>query len=723
MAFAGPASDETAVYTAAMAAATPTQSSRLQGKGPYLLAAGLTALLLLLAFLQHHWLVQVSEAERDRARAHVRSAAAAFTRDFNEPLNRLAFDFLPLFQIPRDERSLAELLAGRLERWRSTASEPALVKTLWILHRGEGAPVGLRRLDEKAAAFEPIPVLPEHLIQLVGRINELMGSGERGLAPGRGLRRWIESGELEILDDDIPALVLPLPGRGLETFVFAPEGALPRGPARPAEGGGGLAWLILELDRQVLLEGSLPRLAAEYFPERAFGLRIVKKADPTWLIFEAGHAMPKAATIEVEAELFGPLVFVRPPRAVERPFEIPAPRSRPEPPEPPLPVDPPEKTEPLQRAAAPPPFARNGSADPIAVELPRAPAPRAPAPPEPPPVAEWTHRADPVATTTPAPASPPAAPLPPGADRLLWFSRVEPGSPMNEGRWQLQVFHQAGSLDAAVDAAQRRNLGLAFGILLVLGTSMLFLAKAASKAQELARRQMELVAGVTHELLTPLAAMKSAGQNLRDGVVQEPPKVARYGELIVKESDRLSSLVGQVLLWAGLSSEGTGGRRREKIEPRALAAAVLEEQKPGLETANFEVELVAEDDLPPLDGDPLALRQALGNLVANAIKYGRPATGRPWLQIAVRREKGGRQVVFTVADHGEGIAAADLPHLFEPFYRGQKVVASTLAGAGLGLALVRRIAEAHGGEIRVDTGVGRGATFFLSLPVATQESP
>ena len=298
---------------------------------------------------------------------------------------------------------------------------------------------------------------------------------------------------------------------------------------------------------------------------------------------------------------------------------------------------------------------------------------------------------------------------------------------MGEGRWRLLVFHEAGSLDAAVDAAQRHNLSIAFGILLVLGSSILFLAKAAAKAQDLARRQMELVAGVTHELLTPLAAMKSAGQNLRDGVVQEGPKVVRYGELIVKESDRLSGLVGQVLLWAGLSSQNTGGLRRERLDAVELAKAALEELKPGLETTHFEVELLTEDDLPSLSGDPAALRQALSNLIANAIKYGRPAAGPPWLQVtvrrAVRREKGGNQVVFTVADRGEGIAAEDLPHLFEPFYRGRKVVASTLAGAGLGLALVRRIAEAHGGEVRVESVPGRGTTFTLCLPAASGDLP
>jgi signal transduction histidine kinase len=212
--------------------------------------------------------------------------------------------------------------------------------------------------------------------------------------------------------------------------------------------------------------------------------------------------------------------------------------------------------------------------------------------------------------------------------------------------------------------------------------------------------------------------MKSAGQNLRDGVVQEAPKVSRYGELIVNESDRLSGLVGQVLSWAGMGSQATAARR-ERVSPAQIAREALEDQRPGLETADFGIVLEAPEDLPALWADPAALRQALGNLIANAIKYGKPAEGRPWLRLAAFLEKGGRRVVFTVADRGPGIAAEDLPHLFEPFYRGRRVVASNLAGAGLGLALVRRIAENHGGELAVSQA-GGGATFSLVLPAAEQ---
>ena len=675
---------------------------------PWLLAAGLSILLLVLAFLQHHWLVQVSEAERVRAHTHLESAAAAFARDFNEPLSRLAFDFLPFFQIPQEEKNLGELLSSRLERWRGTAAEPELLSELWVIGRAgsDASQPELRRLEESRRALVAVEALPAALQELGERIAALPAAAPRDPAiSGRPRQLHGGSAGIDALDDQIPALILPLPDQQPDVFTYAgvaPTEAAER-EARPLPAGipppwrsfrGGNRFLVLVLDREVLTQRILPLLASRHFTSAGFGLQVVAKADPRRVIYALGAPKPAGATIETAAELFGPLVFTRSGRALGR---LPA-----EPPPPPAPPAPPSA---LEKPTAPEPPAAPEREDratfpPLSAQLP---------PVEPPSLPENP----PPAAAAAAPEARPAPPRPP-----FWLSRNEAlGSPIEvgEGRWRLEVFHQEGSLDAAIDRAQRRNLGLALGILLVLGVSMLFLAGAARRAQELARRQMELVAGVTHELLTPLAAMKSAGQNLRDGVVQEAPKVARYGELIVKESDRLSGLVGQVLLWAGLSSHEIA-LRREKISPRELAEAVLEEQRPALETAHFEVELAVPADLPALTADPVALRQALGNLVANAVKYGRPEKGRPFLRLAAQLDQGA--LVFAVSDHGKGIPAEDLPHLFEPFYRGRKVVASSLAGAGLGLALVRRIAEAHGGAIAVSSNPGRGATFSLTLPIS-----
>jgi len=129
-------------------------------------------------------------------------------------------------------------------------------------------------------------------------------------------------------------------------------------------------------------------------------------------------------------------------------------------------------------------------------------------------------------------------------------------------------------------------------------------------------------------------------------------------------------------------------------------------------------------DLPAVIGDATALRSAVQNLVANAVKYG----GRDrWVGIRAQhvRERRQAEVRITVSDHGAGIPAADLPHIFEPFYRGEDAIQKQIQGHGLGLSLVRRIVEAHGGKVAVSTRPGAGTSFTITLPAAaaTSESP
>jgi signal transduction histidine kinase len=126
------------------------------------------------------------------------------------------------------------------------------------------------------------------------------------------------------------------------------------------------------------------------------------------------------------------------------------------------------------------------------------------------------------------------------------------------------------------------------------------------------------------------------------------------------------------------------------------------------------VERDLQPDLPPVLADAAALRRAVQNLVENAVKYGGQAG---WLGVRAHRSGSG-QVEITVADRGPGIRAEDLPHLFKPFFRGRHAAAGGVPGSGLGLSLVRHIAEAHGGRVTVETG--EGSAFTLHLPAAPE---
>lgn len=283
--------------------------------------------------------------------------------------------------------------------------------------------------------------------------------------------------------------------------------------------------------------------------------------------------------------------------------------------------------------------------------------------------------------------------------------------------WRLVLRHPAGSLDAAVSQARRRNLWLGFGILAVLVAGVGLVVVNARRAGQLAARQMDFVATVSHELRTPLTVIRSAAQNLSAGVVSNPGQARRYGELIEDEGRRLTDMVEQILEYARFHGERPL-RTQQLTDVRVLVEDVLSSCRPLCEQAGMTLEVTCEPaDLPLVQGDVPALRRALHNLVANALKHA--ADGR-WIGVAVGADgaRGHGQVFVAVSDRGPGIPAPDLAHLFEPFYRGRRAVERQVHGNGLGLSLVRRIAEAHGGSVTVKSAVGEETTFVLRLPAA-----
>jgi two-component system sensor histidine kinase SenX3 len=288
------------------------------------------------------------------------------------------------------------------------------------------------------------------------------------------------------------------------------------------------------------------------------------------------------------------------------------------------------------------------------------------------------------------------------------------------GGWTIALRHGAGSLDAAVDQARRRNLLISFSILSVLAFGVGLIVANARRAEKLAAQQMDFVATVSHELRTPLAVIRAAAQNLSAGVVEDPGRAKRYGELIESEGRRLTDMVEEVLEFAGLS-----GQRRalalKAVDLVSLVEDVVGASSVLIAEAHAEVDVKIGDNVPLVNGDEDALRRAISNLLANALKHGRDGH---WVGISVTRHpaagrpKGSEEVHVAVSDRGRGIDPEDLARVFEPFYRGRHAVDQQIQGYGLGLSLVQRIAEAHGGRVTASSEPGQGATFTLQLPVA-----
>jgi two-component system phosphate regulon sensor histidine kinase PhoR len=283
--------------------------------------------------------------------------------------------------------------------------------------------------------------------------------------------------------------------------------------------------------------------------------------------------------------------------------------------------------------------------------------------------------------------------------------------------------HRAGSLEAAVAAVRARNLWISSGVLILLTLAVGLIVVSARRAQALARQQWEFVAAVSHELRTPVSVIGAAAGNLADGVVGEPQRVRKYGETIQGEARRLAETVERVLQLAGIAA-GRAAASQVLIDPAVLVQEAIAECRPEIDAAGVTIETAIEDGLPRVSGDVAALRSALRNLISNGVKYGGAAR---WIRVSVKGPEPGKRtippaVVFSVEDRGLGIDAEDRKHIFEPFYRGREAVSQQIQGSGLGLNLVLRIAEAHGGHVTVSSEPGKGSTFMLMLPSAPDRS-
>ena len=289
-------------------------------------------------------------------------------------------------------------------------------------------------------------------------------------------------------------------------------------------------------------------------------------------------------------------------------------------------------------------------------------------------------------------------------------------------RWTLVARHRAGSLQEAVGSARTRNMALSFGILLLMGATVGVLVRTARRAERLARQQIEFVAAVSHELRTPVTVIGSAAENLADGLVIDPNRVKQYGARIHSESRRLGDTVERVLLYAGIEA-GRAIGHRAPLSVSTLVSDALAASQSAIADAGVTVEVDVPEAVPPVLADAAALRSTVSNLIANAIKYG-GSGGVVRVSASSGTGRSGPEVRIAVTDKGLGISSADLPHIFEPFYRGAEAQARQIQGNGLGLSIVKGIVDAHGGRVTVQSAPGAGSTFIVHLPAwQGDESP
>lgn len=273
---------------------------------------------------------------------------------------------------------------------------------------------------------------------------------------------------------------------------------------------------------------------------------------------------------------------------------------------------------------------------------------------------------------------------------------------------RFQVAPHAARNQVQENAGLSILLGLCAAALALAGVGMTW--RAVQRERKVAQLKSDFLASISHELKTPLTAIRAFGDLLHSGRVRSAERIHEYGGLIKTESDRLTALINNILELSRLER----GVRKYRLEAGSLCAAVAETVevfRHSVEAQSFTIVITL--PTPPIQAsfDESALRQALLNLLSNAARYA--GTSRR-IEVTVEREQ--MDAVIAVRDYGIGIAASEQRRIFTPFYRAPQ---AQERGLGIGLAIVREIIQAHGGEISVESEPDAGATFRLRLPLLT----
>ena len=222
----------------------------------------------------------------------------------------------------------------------------------------------------------------------------------------------------------------------------------------------------------------------------------------------------------------------------------------------------------------------------------------------------------------------------------------------------------------------------------------------------------DFISNISHELRTPLAGLKALVDTLRGGAIKNPPAARRFLKRMDAEVDALTQMVEELLELSRIES----GQAPLRLTPTPVAEVVIppvDRLRPQAERAGLELTISLPPDLPPVLADVERARQVLTNLVHNAIKF-TPSGGR----VTVAAQTAAEGMLFSVQDTGVGIAAEDLPRIFERFYKADR--ARSGGGTGLGLAIARHIVQGHGGRIWAESVAGQGSTFYFTLLLAVE---
>jgi len=244
-----------------------------------------------------------------------------------------------------------------------------------------------------------------------------------------------------------------------------------------------------------------------------------------------------------------------------------------------------------------------------------------------------------------------------------------------------------------------------------IGTLVVF--NDVTQFRRLENMRRDFVANVSHEIKTPLTAIKGFVETLHQGRVDDPAEAERFLGIINKHVDRLSAIIEDLLSLSRIEQEDEGKTiELENGYVKDVFQSAMQICRSKAEEKNITLTPECDDQISA-KYDASLLEQAVVNLLDNAIKYSEPES-----TIHLKARQNESEVVIRVEDQGMGIAKKHLHRLFERFYRVDKARSRTMGGTGLGLAIVKHIAQAHGGEVAVQSALGKGSTFTIHLPLS-----
>jgi two-component system, OmpR family, phosphate regulon sensor histidine kinase PhoR len=267
----------------------------------------------------------------------------------------------------------------------------------------------------------------------------------------------------------------------------------------------------------------------------------------------------------------------------------------------------------------------------------------------------------------------------------------------------LVLYGEAERIVRAHGTPLRNAEGKRVGVLVVLND--------VSRLVKLEAIRKDFVANVSHEIKTPITAIKGFVETLQESQSQDPEEVRRFLEIIHRHVDRLEAIVEDLLALSRIEKESeTEEITLEEHLVRVILARAIQACENKAAAKKIHLELVCREDVTGRMNPPL-LEQAVVNLIDNAINYSEEGK-----RVIISGQEREQEIWIQVEDHGCGIERKHLDRIFERFYRVDKSRSRKLGGTGLGLSIVKHIMEAHGGRVSVESQSGRGSTFTLHLP-------